>query len=336
MRRVLLVAAVLLWTAAFSGCCGYVRTYHAPVPGNLLSTVNRLNRKTRSLRAKAKADQFTSKGRVKLTVFLLVERPGKLRFEATVLDNTVAILTSDGSNFASIDFKKHVAYRGPASPCNIARIFRIPLSPEHVGVVMMGGVPVLRHDSVRVSWDKCTGAEVLTLKNTGSKLTQKIYLKRRKGMWQITGSKIYDGRGRKLVSLKFKRFKRKGGRWVPHLIHFVMRKPYTDVLIRFDKLVVNIDIPQKAFTLEPPSKLPERWLTCPPVKQLPFLPVAAAKPAPSATRPAQRAEPRPSPPAPRPAPRAEPRPSPPAPRPAPRAEPRPSPSAPRPATRPAR
>lgn len=244
-----------------------------------------------------------------MTVYLLVERPGKLRFEATVMDNTVAVLTTDGSNFASIDFKKHVAYRGPASPCNIARIFRIPLFPEHVGVVMMGGVPVLKHDSVRVSWDKCSGAEVLTLKNTASKLTQKIYLKRRKGMWQITGSKIYDRRGRKLVSLKFKRFKRKGGRWVPHLIHFVMRKPYTDVLIRFDKLVVNINIPQKAFTLEPPSKLPERWLTCPPLKQLPFLPVAAAK----KPRPAPRARPS----EPRPAPRARPS----KPRPASRARP---------------
>ena len=291
MNRALLAASGLMCCAAFGGCCGYVRQYHAPVPGNLLSSVNRLNRKTRSFRAKAKADQFTSKGRVKLTVYLLVERPGKLRFEATVMDNTVAILTSDGSNFASIDFKKHVAYRGPASPCNIARIFRIPLSPEHVAIVMMGGVPVLKHDSVRVSWDKCSGAEVLTLKNAASKLTQKIYLKRRKGMWQVTGSKVYDRRGRKLVSLKFKRFKRKGGRWVPHLIHFVMRKPYTDVLIRFDKLAVNIDIPPKAFTLESPSKLPERWLTCPPVKQLPFLPVRVTK------------KPRPTPPIGRPGPR---------------------------------
>jgi outer membrane lipoprotein-sorting protein len=259
----------------WNGCCREVRTYPPPKPGNLVKQVQYRNRRAQSLKAVVKADQLTKKGRVKLKVFLLIKQPGKLRFEATVMDNTVAVLTADGHQFASIDFKKHIVYRGPASPCNIARIFNIPLTGQQVAVVLSGGVPVLRHDAVKLRWDKCKGREVLILKNNKLGLTQYIYLKRRHGQWQMSASKIKDKKGKTMLRISARDFRKRSGIWVPRWIHFVHPKKKADVMMRFIAQSVNVDVPEDAFHIKPPDKLPVRWLQCRAAAQLPFLPVIA-------------------------------------------------------------
>lgn len=273
MKALPRIAALILAVTA-GGCCTEVRTYPVPKPATLVDEVMARNRRAKSLKAVVKADQLTKKGRVKLKVFLLADQPGKLRFEATVMDNTVAVLVSDGQSFASIDYKKHIVYRGPASPCNIARVFNVPLTGQQVAVVLSGGVPVIRHDSLKLRWDECRGREVLTLNSKAFGLTQHIYLKKKKGDWQIAASKIKDSKGRTIMKILARSFRRRDGLWVPRWIHFVHKKKKADVLMRFISQKVNVEIPQDAFRLEPPSDLPQRWLQCNATGKLPFLPVA--------------------------------------------------------------
>ena len=263
---------VLLFISGFTlaGCCRMKRGYTPPKPQDLVEEVRKRNARTRSLKAVVKADQFTDKGRVKLKVFLLVKKGGKLRFEATVVDNTVAVLASNGVRFTSIDFKKHVVYEGPASPCNISRVFNIPLTGEQVAVVLMGGVPLLNHDEVSLKWDDCKGREVLRLRNKETGIVQKIYLRKRKGLWQIVGTRIKDKKGKTLLKLFSREFRRRAGVWVARWIHYVHPRRKADLLMRFKSQKLNVEIPEDAFSLNPPQGLKRRWLECPPLPRLPF------------------------------------------------------------------
>lgn len=266
-----LIIFFVLLTA--SGCCNIRRTYTPPVARDLVNDVRKRNRSARSIRAVVKADQFTKQGRVKLKVYILAEKEGKLRFEATVMDNTVAVLASDGVRFRSIDFKEHVVYEGPASPCNIARVFNIPLTGDQVAVVLMGGVPILEHDSAEVKWDKCKGREILSLEHRESGVTQQIYLKKREGSWQITGTRIKDGKDKTLLTLTSRGFTLENGLWTARWTHYKHPQKKADVMIRFLSQSLNVDIPEEAFELEFPHGLKKKWLECEDLPGLPFEPV---------------------------------------------------------------
>ena len=253
-----------------AGCCNIKRTYSPIKSNNLVDIVRKRNGKAGSLKAVVKADQFTKKGRVKLKVYILTKKGGKLRFEATVMDNTVAVLATDGEKFRSIDFKKHIVYEGPSSPCNIARIFNIPLTGEQVAVVLMGGVPILRHQKSEVEWDKCKGREILILKNKPQGLSQKIYLKRKKGSWQILGTIIKNRKGKTLLRVLAKDFRLRDGLWVGRWTHYLQPKKKADVMMRFISQKLNVEIPEEAFSIDPPRGLETHWLECPDIEGLPF------------------------------------------------------------------
>ncbi len=260
-------AGGLLW---HGGCCRHVRRYPVPSVTDLVGALRRTNRSPRSVRAKVTADQRSKRGRIKATVYLLADRSGGLRMEATVLDNTMAVLASDGQKFYSIDFRKKIVYLGPALPCNIARLFGIPLRPGQVGLVLMGGMPVLRHDGAKISWDRCRGTEVLELRNSKSGLTQRVFLKKTKYGWRVEGSVVRDSKGKKLVSIRFKKFVRRAGSWMPTWIRYLQPPVGTDVLLLYRKVEADVDIPQDAYRIEPPAGYPVRWLSCQQRETVPF------------------------------------------------------------------
>ncbi len=269
-RGRLLTALVGLVGVMQPACCRQVRRYPVPGPADLIGAVRKANVQPRSMRAKVTADQRTKKGRLKATVYLLAHRRGGLRMEATVLDNTVAVLTSDGQKFFSIDFKRKVVYLGPAKPCNIARIFGIPLRPGQVAMVLMGGMPLLVHGSARVSWDRCRGMDVLALRNDAEGLEQKIWIRRVRGRWRVERSQVRDGKGRRLLSIEFKHFVVRAGSWMPTWIRYVQPAAGTDVLLRYRKVEADVVIPQDAYRIDPPAGYPVRWLDCRDSARLPF------------------------------------------------------------------
>ncbi len=267
------VLLVLLFAWPGSGCCRARRTYPRPGAGRLLAAVRGRNARLRTLRAKLTADQLTSRGRVKLTVFLLAARGGKLRMEATVLDNTVAVFVSDGARFQSLDLKKHVAYTGRARPCNVARLFGLPLEPDQVVVVLLGGVPILRHDGIRVTWDPCHGRERLVLSDERTGLVQEIWLRRRGNGWRVEGTRIRNEKGTTLLTVAYRRFVRRGGVELPQWVRYLQKHPRTDLLLRFKKVEVDVEIPEDAYRLSVPEGWPLRILECRDEDQVAFEPV---------------------------------------------------------------
>lgn len=253
----------LALTAGVAGCCTQRRTYAAPTVARLKGVLERPAKPVQTLRAKAKVDQWTKKGRIKVRVFMLATAEGQLRFEAvTPFDTALVTLTSDGTSFASIDHKQNVFYSGPAKACNIARVFGLALEPKAVARALTGGAPLIPHTKSRVTWDKCEGAEVVTLSGQGG-LTQRIWMRRRKGQWQVLRSTVRNEKNKVVVELRFERHRRIKGRWIPRVIRFKQPQRKADLIIRYDKLEVDVQIPKEAYRLKAPAGLPERILDCP-------------------------------------------------------------------------
>ena len=65
-----------------AGCpCNKRRTYTAPTAKTLLSALAGHGGRVKTMRTKAKVDQWTKKGRIKVRVYILTTAAGKLRFE---------------------------------------------------------------------------------------------------------------------------------------------------------------------------------------------------------------------------------------------------------------
>ena len=115
---------LILLTLFNLGCAGtaqMVRSYPAPSAEELLQSVRARQAAVRGINVETRATSWLGGERVRGTVQMLVERSGRLRFEAEVsLQGTVAALTVDGGQFAFIDHQKHLFRRGPACPANVA------------------------------------------------------------------------------------------------------------------------------------------------------------------------------------------------------------------------
>jgi len=264
MSRLFLVLFFTLALAGtWTGCCTLRRHYPAPTAAQLQTVLSRPARPVQTLRAKAKVDQWTQKGRIKVRVFMLATAKGQLRFEAvSPFDTALVTMTSDGTSFASIDHKQNVFYSGPAKACNIARVFGLALEPRAVARALTGGAPLIPHTRRRVTWDKCKGAERLTLSGKAG-LTQRIWMRRRKGAWQVLRSTVRNAKDKVVVELRFEGHRRMKGHWVPRVIRFKQPQRKADLIIRYDKLELDVKIPDSAYHLPVPSGLPERVLDCP-------------------------------------------------------------------------
>jgi hypothetical protein len=135
-----------------------------------------------SMNARARATSWIGGERVRATVLMLVDRPGRLRFEAEVsLQGTVAVLATDGRRFAFLDTQKNQLQQGAACPSNVASLIRIPLAPEDVAAILLGDARLPAPGAVAASgktvpptamaagtddsvdWDADQGADVLSV-----------------------------------------------------------------------------------------------------------------------------------------------------------------------------
>jgi hypothetical protein len=105
--------------------------------------------------------------RTRASVFMLVDRAGRLRFEAEVaLQGTVATLVTDGQNFMLADFQAQIAKRGPACPENVAALIPLPLRPFEVAAILLGDAPLAPGARVvGITWDGKAAADVVEIEN---------------------------------------------------------------------------------------------------------------------------------------------------------------------------
>ena len=105
-----------------------------------------------SFRITGRVDHFGEEHRVQGKLFLFAEQPGRLRVDLlSPFGSTLSLLTVDGERFALSDVREGRYLEGPAAPCNIARLIRVPLPPDQVIRALIGDPPLIE-GTAEVRW----------------------------------------------------------------------------------------------------------------------------------------------------------------------------------------
>ena len=261
MRLHLAPLSLLVLTA----CCGPGPANgpaSLPTAATLIAELRGRQGQVRSLRGETKMDYMAPEGRTKVTVNLAVARPGRLRFEAEnpISGHTEGTLVTDGQKFALLDVRNNRFLHGPALACNVARMTRIAMPPDEVALILLGSAPILPHERAEVGYTRDGGGrEVLTLHlRDGGRERIAIARKTR----DVVEAELLDRAGHSVWRLAHEDFRAVGNVRLPRKTKFVEPKGKADILIRYKDVEANADIPDKVFTLAPPTGVVARLVGC--------------------------------------------------------------------------
>jgi hypothetical protein len=242
------------------------RPYPAPTPEALAAALTARQRAIPGMNARVRATSWLGGERVRATVNMLVERDGRLRFEAEVsLQGTVATLATDGATFALLDARKNELSRGPACPANVASLIRIPLAPADVAAILLGDarLPAPAGGQALVGWDPHLGADVLALPDGGGGSMQLFFRGDGTGRELLAATRVGPD-GAPLWRTSYQDFETVAGQRLPRTILFAERAGSFDdgVEIKFRDRSVGDAPPPAAFTLAPPPGVAVREVGC--------------------------------------------------------------------------
>lgn len=108
----------------------------------LLRRVDAETSRIQALTGDARLAISSPEGQGEVQLFVAVERPAKLHLESfDFFNRPIAAITSDGERFGLYDGTEGRYYFGPATPQNLQRFLRTPLSPQQVVALMLGSAP---------------------------------------------------------------------------------------------------------------------------------------------------------------------------------------------------
>lgn len=223
-----------------------------------------------SLRAEARVDQRGAKGRVRGTVLMMVERAGRLRFDAMTQFGPVAILTADRERFAFTDLREHRYLSGATCPRNIARLVGIPMTVEQVTAMLLGGTFVLEHVEAHIAWNEDGFYRVVLRAASGARqeldlevpdadlqkppAQQRVVLRR---------SELFAADGKSQWRASYDDYERVGGKVeLPLEVRVEQRSSGTDTLLRFKEITLDPVLPDAAFTQTPRAGLVQEDAAC--------------------------------------------------------------------------
>jgi outer membrane lipoprotein-sorting protein len=262
------VAGLLL--SLMVGCsCAHappaVRPYPAPASDELLASLAAQQKAVRGMSARVRATSWLGGERIRATVNMLVQRDGRLRFEAEVsLQGPVASLATDGTSFALYDVRKNLFSRGPACAENVASLIRIPLAPADIAAVLLGDARLPPPSAQpTVTWDASRGADLLSLRAPDGGQLQ-IAFRGQAGARAVVAVVRTGADGAVLWQTAYDELESVGGVRLPKLIRFAERNGSFDdgVDMQFKDRTINPSFPPDGFTLSPPPGATSQEVGC--------------------------------------------------------------------------
>lgn len=169
--------------ALLAGCATSPPPSRFPTAEDALARMRATHDCSRGVQGESKVDYFGENGRVRGSMLFVAARPEQLRFDVfSPFGATLSTLTSDGREFALLDFTHKRFFAGPASVCNVTRFLRVPVAPHALVTLLGGEAPVLVHapDAVTLAWESGTYVVRITSRHDAS---ETIELMPRPGDW---------------------------------------------------------------------------------------------------------------------------------------------------------
>lgn len=227
----------------------------------LLEDMAKRRDRIRSFRITGRVDHFGDGQRIQGKIFLFAKLPESLRIElVSPFDSPLQILTVNEGVFALHDLREGRFFTGPAEPCNIARLVRIPLPPEDVARILIGHSPIIEGET-RVTWDR-RGYYRVDIEAEGK--VQQLQISGDKNRLELQRSRLALSDGTVVFDLIYKDWDPRGDGTMPHQIRVKMPRDKADLLLRYDAdgVEINVTLPRDAWTQAPPRGIKEERLSC--------------------------------------------------------------------------
>ncbi len=263
------LAVAVLAAAAGAGCIGCApafvaqRPYPAPSAQDLLAGLRARQQALRSADLDTRTTSWLSGDRARATVLMLVDRPGRLRFDVEVsLHGAVANLVTDGRDFAMVDLNARIYRTGPACPQNLGLLVPVPLRPAEIAAILLGDAPLdPEARPVRLDWDGKARADVLEIENPGGgrNLAERVWVSLRRttegNRWDVVGVEARPAPGQGRWRVAYDEMRVEGGWGQPALIRFAEPgrsfEDGVEIVVKERKL--NPTLQPQAFQIAPPE-----------------------------------------------------------------------------------
>lgn len=271
MKTVILCLLLL----AASACTSYKRPYTTPTATDVLNAVSA--REIQGLRARGKVDTFTTRGRLKVNVFLLADRLGRLRFDAVTpppMNATVLLVTSDGAQFIANDRDHNLYFVGPTRACAVAQVLGIRLSPAELFSLLVAENPwPASGANTTVGWDRECGCEVVTATEDGRTVKLWVLGHRGRANWRLEKAEVTTATSR--LQVEYRGWKKVDGHLVPLRMRITQKGVKGDAVFHWSRLELDPETEADAFQQIPPVDAEIRRVhdcDVPPVKLEPPVP----------------------------------------------------------------
>jgi hypothetical protein len=239
------------------------RPYEAPTAEALLGYLQEQNERARSLRAESTMDYWVGGERARGTVLMMGERGAKVRLNALspAGDTVAADLACDGSSFSLIDYNADCQLTGPCDASSMARLLRVWLEPDELLLLALGSAPLLDGAEATLTWNANRAAEELILAEPDGR-TQRVFLKKSDGHWDVVGS-VVEGPGGdtdwELENRDFQTLEAADGAVfrAPQRSRFQQPAEKADLAVRWQEREANTELDPAAFEMSIPPGLRE-------------------------------------------------------------------------------
>lgn len=273
--RAVLALGWIACVALAGGCSSVPKPKYPYTDGVRALALHRLVREqVPSIRAEARVEQRGDRGRIKGTVYLLIERPSRVRFDVMTQFGPVATLTSDGRRFAFSDLRDKRFLTGETCPANIARLLNVALTAEQTVLLLLGGTPVLEGARSTVEWDG-GGFYRIALRAADGQRQEvdlavpeaDLELPAERQRLVLRRSELFDRKGRSVWRATYDDYRAlaTGGiaTDLPYAVDVVQETAGTETRIRFKDVAVDTELPGDAFVQLPSPGMTIEEAPCP-------------------------------------------------------------------------
>ena len=228
-----------------------------------------------SIQAEARVDHRGDDGRVRGTVYMFLQRPARIRYDVMTQFGPVAILTSDGRQFAYSDLRESHYLTGETCPRNIARLLGVPMSVDQTVLLLLGGTPVLQDARSTLEWHRDGFYRIALRAADGQQQRVDLGLHEADGgkpaaqqRLRLLRSELLGADGQPIWRATYDDYQavepEGGGPAVdmPFEVRIEQPRSEADVVIRFKGIVLNPQIPPQAFTQGPRPGMKQEVADC--------------------------------------------------------------------------
>jgi len=180
------------------------------------------------------------------------EKPVKLSIAVWVSGFPAIKLAIDGKwlYYLETQGQDTVFKKFRASDPSLKKIISIPITSSDIVMLLAGGIPIRKFNSVDLLEEKAGNGYVLVLKERWWGVREKIYLNASRS--QVRQIDVFDRSGSLMYRAKIESMQRVNGYEVPFRIR-IADKQGADFQLDVDQYWANIDPPTSAFVLAPPE-----------------------------------------------------------------------------------